>query len=128
MRDEPLNNHTLTPFQRECERLLIERLAQAGSSISNRTLGFARLPLPAPLPPWSGPGKKRTYIEGTIEGTDITFWIHEDWAEFNSSYGSREFLDGTVEEFVNDVVEIVQIENTKGPRKRNWLMQLFEDI
>ena len=34
------NHSALTEFQLECERLLAERLAQAGSCISNRTVGF----------------------------------------------------------------------------------------
>ena len=120
-----MNNHELTQFQLGCERLLIERLAQAGSSISNRTVGFPRLPFPAPFSRWSVPGKRRTYISGSIEGADITFWIHEDWAEFKSSYGSPEFW--IAEEFVSAVLEIMQIEKVKGPRKRGWFMRLFED-
>ena len=117
-----LNNHALTEFQLECERLLIERLAHAGTSISNRTLGFARLLLPRPLPSWSGFGKKRIYIRGTIKDTDITFWIHQDWAQFESSHGSFEFLGyGAVEEFVDAVLETIQ----KGPRKRGWLWKLL---
>ena len=117
-----MNNHELTQFQLGCERLLIERLAQAGSSISNRTLGFPRLPFSAPFSRWSVPGKRRTYISGSIEGTDITFWIHEDWAQFESSHGSFEFLDyGAVQEFVDAVLETMQ----KGPRKRGWLWKLL---
>jgi hypothetical protein len=115
--EDELNNHELTQFQLECERLLIERLAQAGSSISNRTLGFLSWPLPAPFSRWSGPGKRRTYITGTIEGTDITFWIYEDWAMFDSSYGSPEFLDQAAEEFVAAVLKTIQKEKAKiNPR------------
>ena len=110
-----MNNHELTQFQLECERLLLERLAQAGSSISNRTLGFLSWPLPAPFSRWSGPGKRRTYITGTIEGTDITFWIYEAGADFNSSHGSQEFVTpkgmspaGVAEEFVVAVLETMR--------------------
>ncbi len=108
-----LNNHILTQFQLECERLLIERLAQAGTSISNRALGFVSWPLPWPLTPRPGPGKRRTYITGTIEGTDITFWIYEDGADFNSSHGSQEFSDGAYEEFVDVVLKTIQKEKAK---------------
>ncbi len=121
--EDELNNDALTQFQLECERLLSERVAQAGSSISNRSLGFGSLPLPCPLPSWSGPGKKRIYIRGTIKDTDITFWIHQDWAQFESSHGSFEFLGyGAVEEFVDAVLETIQ----KGPRKRGWLWKLLD--
>ena len=97
----------LTQFQLECERLLAERVAQVGSRISNRAV-LLYTPTPPPT------------ITGTIEGTDIEFWIGEDYAQFRSSYGSGEFwvragmsLAGLDEEFVNAVLETIQKEKAR---------------
>jgi hypothetical protein len=102
-----MNNHELTEFQLKCERLLIESLAEARSSISNRTLG----------------GQRETYITGTIEGTDITFWIYDDGADFKSSRGNPIFeksdyksLDALAEEFVASILKIIEIERATEQR------------
>jgi len=122
------NRSVLTQFQLECERLLNERLAQVGSCISNRTevfresfMGliksswnesFLKSLFPTLSTPVPEPGRTPTYITGTIEGTDIEFWIYQYGADFNSSHGSQEFwvpagvsLAGLAEEFVDAVLE-----------------------
>jgi len=105
--NEEMNNHELTEFQLKCERLLIERLAEARRSISNRTLG----------------GQRETYITGTIEGTDITFWIYDDGAGFKSSRGNPIFekpdyksLDALAEDFVASILKTIEIERATEQR------------
>ena len=102
-----MNKHELTEFQLKCERLLIQRLAGAKRSISNRTLG----------------GQRETYITGTIEGTDITFWIYDDGADFKSSRGNSIFekpdyksLDALAEDFVASVLKTIEIEKATEQR------------
>ncbi len=101
----------LTQFQLECEHLLTERLAQVGSRISNRTVCITT-------------SITAETITGTIEGTDIEFWINDGFAQFRSSHGSGEFwvyagmsLAGLPEEFVDAVLEMLQKVKAKHHEK-----------
>ena len=134
------NHNVLTQFQLECERLLNERLAQVGSRISNRTEvfresfvgriksswneSFLKSLFPTSSTPLPEPGRTPTYITGTIEGTDIEFWIYPHGADFNSSHGSEEFwvpagvsLAGLAEEFVGNVLTTLQKEKAEDREK-----------
>jgi hypothetical protein len=121
---DELTDSALTQFQVECERLLTERLAEAGSCMHiNRAVEFVepveflsstmRWLLPALFNWPPKPGKSRVTIEGTVEGTDIDFWIYEHGASFESVHGSQWFEEGEAEEFVDAVLEIVKIKKAE---------------
>jgi len=80
-----MNTRDLTEFQ----------LKQTRRSISNRTLG----------------GQNETFITGTIDSTDTTFWIYDDGADFKSAYSHPTFekpdyesLDALAEDFVSKIL------------------------
>ena len=92
-------NRELTEFQLKCERNLVDRLRAVGKTISARTLG----------------GKTETYIAGSIKGTNISFWIYDDGADFKSSSGSLSFekpdyksLDDLAEGFVESIIKSIE--------------------
>lgn len=63
-----MTNPELTEFQLKCEHKLVDRLVAAGRAILDREVIEG----------------SETYITGTIEGTDISFWIYDDGADFKS--------------------------------------------
>jgi hypothetical protein len=86
----------LTKFQTYCEQRLVSRLAKAGKRIANRRLD----------------GVSETYITRNIEGSDITFWIYREMADFATRNGGRVFekpdydsSDELAEEFIERLVE-----------------------
>jgi len=102
-----MDNRVPTEFQVKCERLLIQRLAETRRSLLNRALG----------------GKNETDVTGTIEDTDITFWIYDDGADFKSPRGNASFekpdyksLDALAEQFVAAILETMEIERATEQR------------
>ena len=94
-----MTNQELTEFQLKCERKLVDRLGAVGRSISDRTLA----------------GGSETYITGTIEGTDISFWIYDDGADFKSSGRGPMFekpdyksLDDLADDFVASIMKAIE--------------------
>ena len=94
-----MTNRELTEFQLKCERNLVERLRTLGKSISNRTLG----------------GKTEIYITGTIDGTNISFWIYDDGAYFKTANSGPMFerpdyksLDDLAKDFIASIIKAIE--------------------
>lgn len=94
-----MTNKELTEFQLKCENLLIDSLNKIGRSISNRTLG----------------GQNEKYITGTIERSDISFWIYDDGAYFKSFGRNPMFekpnyksLDDLANDFVQTIIKTIE--------------------
>ncbi|MGO8929132.1 MAG: hypothetical protein ACLQU3_19870 [Limisphaerales bacterium] len=87
----------LTKFQTQCEERLTSALARIGRRVADRRLD----------------GQSETYIEGSIKGRDITFWIYEDGADFHAGKRHRLFerpdydsLDDLAADFVAKLTEV----------------------
>jgi len=86
----------LTSFQAECEKRLAAALAQVGRCVADRRLD----------------GISETYVTGSIEGRNITFWIYMDGADFHAGPRHRVFerpdydsLDALAGKFVQELAE-----------------------
>jgi len=86
----------LTKFQTECEKRLTAALAQVGRSLADRRVA----------------GISETYITGSVQCRDITFWIYEDGADFKARDRHPTFerpdydsLDDLADAFIQQLVE-----------------------
>jgi hypothetical protein len=86
----------LTQFQTECEERLTAALAKVGRRVADRRLD----------------GISETYVTGSIEGRDITFWIYMDGADFHAGTRHRVFerpdydsLDALAGKFAQELAE-----------------------
>ncbi len=94
-----MTNPELTEFQLKCERKLFDRLGAVGRTILDRTVVEG----------------SETYITGTIQGTDISFWIYDDGADFKScgrgpmfEKPDYESLDNLADAFVESIMKAME--------------------
>jgi hypothetical protein len=87
----------LATFQTGCEERLTAALARLGRRVAGRRLD----------------GQSETYITGSIEGRNITFWIYEEGADFHAGKRHRLFerldygsLDDLAGGFVAKLTEV----------------------
>ena len=86
----------LTSFQTMCEKLLVAALKRVGKQIANRRID----------------GISETYITGNIKGTDISFRIYDEGADFQTPHKHEVFerqdyesLDELAEKFIVALVQ-----------------------
>lgn len=88
----------LTDFQIQCEALLADALVAVGKSVSSREVA----------------GQSETYIQGKV-GADLTFWIYEDGADFETPSSHPIFekpdfekLDDLAKSFVDKIIKEIE--------------------
>jgi len=100
-----MTNPELTEFQLKCERKLIDRVGAIGRLILDRTVVEG----------------SETFITGTIQGTDISFWIYDDGADFKSRGRGPMFekpdyksLDDLADDFVTSIMKAIERPQNKA--------------